>query len=58
MTSSGPGPQAFDLFECPMVDRAIPGVPKKGRWVQVAGREMANPYFGAEMLDCGVKVKR
>jgi membrane fusion protein, copper/silver efflux system len=47
----------FEIFECPMVDRAIPGVPKKGRWVQGVGRDIANPYFGREMLDCGVKVK-
>lgn len=53
-----PGAPSFELFECPMVDRAIPGVPKKGRWVQAAGREIANPYFGAEMLDCGIKVNR
>lgn len=58
MTGNAPGSPPFDLFECPMVDRAIPGVPKKGRWVQAAGREIANPYFGAEMLDCGIKVKR
>lgn len=58
MTGSAPGSPAFDLFECPMVDRAIPGVPKKGRWVQAAGRDIGNPYFGAEMLDCGAKVKR
>ncbi len=58
MAGNDPGPQPFDLFECPMVDRAIPGVPKKGRWVQVAGRDIGNPYFGAEMLDCGMKVKR
>jgi Cu(I)/Ag(I) efflux system membrane fusion protein len=50
--------QQFDLFECSMVDRAIPGVPKKGRWVQAVGRDMANPYFGQAMLDCGVKVSR
>ena len=54
----GANSPSFDLFECPMVDRAIPGVPKKGRWVQAAGREMANPYFGSQMLDCGAKVKR
>ena len=58
MIGSAPGSPAFDLFECPMVDRAIPGVPKKGRWVQTAGRSIGNPYFGADMLDCGVKVKR
>lgn len=49
--------EPFELFECPMVDQAIPGVPKKGRWVQAAGRTLANPYFGADMLDCGAKVK-
>jgi len=58
MAGSDAAPQAFELFECPMVDRAIPGVPKKGRWVQAAGRDLANPYFGSDMLDCGVKVKR
>jgi membrane fusion protein, copper/silver efflux system len=58
MIGNAPGSPPFDLFECPMVDRAIPGVPKKGRWVQAAGRDIANPYFGADMLDCGVKVKR
>ncbi|MDX1951049.1 MAG: efflux RND transporter periplasmic adaptor subunit [Verrucomicrobiota bacterium] len=58
MIGSASGSPPFDLFECPMVDRAIPGVPKKGRWVQAAGRDIGNPYFGAEMLDCGQKVKR
>jgi len=48
---------ALEIFECPMVDRAIPGVPKKGRWIQAAGRPLENPYMGAEMLECGVRVK-
>ncbi|MBM3833980.1 MAG: efflux RND transporter periplasmic adaptor subunit [Verrucomicrobia bacterium] len=47
----------FEVYECSMVDRAIPGVPKKGRWVQAVGREIANPYFGDRMLTCGSKVK-
>lgn len=55
---AAPNPPAFDAFECPMVDRAIPGVPKKGRWIQAAGRKIANPYFGPEMLDCGKKLSR
>jgi Cu(I)/Ag(I) efflux system membrane fusion protein len=50
------GANEFALFECPMVDRAIPGVPKKGRWVQTAERPLANPYFGSAMVDCGAKV--
>ncbi len=51
-----PDAPPLEIFECPMVDQAIPGVPKKGRWVQSAGRDLANPYFGSEMLDCGLKV--
>ncbi len=40
-----------------MVDQAIPGVPKKARWIQTGGREMRNPFFGKEMLDCGEEIK-
>jgi Cu(I)/Ag(I) efflux system membrane fusion protein len=57
LLAAAPAMPPFDLFECPMVDRAIPGVPKKGRWIQAAGRELANPYFGADMLDCGAKIQ-
>lgn len=48
----------FDVWECGMVDQAIPGAPKKGRWVQTHGREGQNPFFGAEMLDCASEIKR
>lgn len=51
------GAPAFTLWECPMVDQAVPGVPKKGRWIQVASRKIQNPFFGKEMLECGVPVK-
>ncbi|MDP3850768.1 MAG: efflux RND transporter periplasmic adaptor subunit [Luteolibacter sp.] len=47
----------FQIYECPMVDEAIPGVPKKARWIQTGGRAMANPFFGAEMLECGKEIK-
>jgi Cu(I)/Ag(I) efflux system membrane fusion protein len=47
----------FQIYECGMVDDAIPGVPKKARWIQAGGRTMANPFFGAEMLDCGKEIK-
>ena len=57
MLSSAPGVPAFQVLECPMVDQAVPGVPKKGRWVQAEGRGIANPYFGSEMLECGYKIK-
>jgi len=44
------------IFNCPMVDRAIRGAGKNGAWVQLEG-PLRNPYFGAEMLDCGNEVK-
>jgi Cu(I)/Ag(I) efflux system membrane fusion protein len=51
------GTPQFHLWECPMVDRAIPGVPKKARWLQAGDRPGANPYFGAEMLECGKEIQ-
>lgn len=53
----GDKPVEVEIFECPMVNKAVPNAPKKGRWLQLAGTEIRNPYFGAEMLDCGAKVK-
>lgn len=47
----------FEIYECPMVDQAIPGVPKKARWIQTSQRPLANPFFGAEMLQCGKEIK-
>ena len=47
----------FQIYECPMVDEGIPGVPKKARWIQSGGRAMGNPFFGAEMLECGKEIK-
>ncbi|MES2924447.1 MAG: efflux RND transporter periplasmic adaptor subunit [Verrucomicrobiota bacterium] len=47
----------FQIWECPMVDQAIPEAAKKGRWFQTAGRPGQNPYFGAEMIDCGKEIK-
>lgn len=44
------------VFQCPMVDDVLPGVDPKAFWVQLGDRQLANPYFGAEMLRCGSKV--
>ena len=52
-----PADKSFDIFECPMVDQIVPGVPPKGRWLQASGTHMRNPYFGSEMLECGQKVQ-
>ena len=43
-------------FECPMVDRAIPSAPKRAGWLQKRA-EVRNPFFGAEMIDCGLELK-
>jgi Cu(I)/Ag(I) efflux system membrane fusion protein len=51
------GTPAFEIWECPMVNQAIPDAPKKGHWIQTGKRPGANPYFGKEMLDCGVELK-
>jgi Cu(I)/Ag(I) efflux system membrane fusion protein len=48
----------FQIYECGMVDEAIPGVPRKARWIQTGGRTMANPFFGKEMYECGEEIKR
>jgi Cu(I)/Ag(I) efflux system membrane fusion protein len=48
--------KSLRIFNCPMVDRAIPGAARNGRWVQLAG-PLRNPFFGAEMLECGNEVK-
>jgi Cu(I)/Ag(I) efflux system membrane fusion protein len=50
-------PPDFQVYECPMVDEGIPGAPKKARWIQTGGRSMGNPFFGAEMLECGKEIK-
>lgn len=44
------------IYSCPMVDQAVPGAPNPGLWIQVKP-PMRNPFFGAEMLECGSEVK-
>lgn len=48
--------KAMRIFNCPMVNRAIPGAPKNGQWIQLEP-PLRNPYFGADMLECGTEVK-
>jgi membrane fusion protein, copper/silver efflux system len=47
---------AVKLFMCPMTEDAYPGAPKRGSWLQLTA-PLRNPYFGAEMLDCGTEVR-
>jgi Cu(I)/Ag(I) efflux system membrane fusion protein len=46
------GAPEFKVWECFMVNSAIEGAPKFGRWVQVAGRPGHNPFLGPDMLEC------
>ncbi len=48
--------KTLKIFECPMVSKAVPGAGKTGRWLQLEGT-IHNPYYGAEMIDCGTEVK-
>ena len=50
------GAPEFEIYECPMVNQALPGVPKNARWIQTAGRALTNPFFGKDMPDCGETV--
>ncbi|MCE9608727.1 MAG: efflux RND transporter periplasmic adaptor subunit [Chthoniobacter sp.] len=51
------GGGSVKVFECPMAKSAVPSAEtNQGRWVQVVG-PLRNPFFGAEMLDCGKEIK-
>jgi membrane fusion protein, copper/silver efflux system len=54
----GEGVPEYQIWECPMVNEAIPGAGKKGSWIQTGGRPIGNPYFGSEMPTCGEQAKR
>src|SRR5439155_1430890 len=43
---------SLKVYQCPMLKQAFPGAPSKGLWIQLEG-PLRNPYFGAEMIDCG-----
>jgi hypothetical protein len=43
------------VYRCPMTAKAFPGAPAKAVWWQFGG-PLRNPWFGAEMLDCGTEV--
>lgn len=47
----------LQIWECPMVSETFPDAPKKVHWIQTNGRPGHNPFFGAEMLDCGKEIK-
>ncbi|MDB6033764.1 MAG: hypothetical protein JWM16_4102 [Verrucomicrobiales bacterium] len=48
--------RSVKVYQCPMVNQAVPGAPKRGLWVQ-SSPPLRNPFFGSEMIDCGSEVK-
>ncbi len=40
-----------------MVDEAVEGAFKEGRWLQMDGRPGHNPFFGKTMLKCAEEIK-
>ena len=47
---------SLKVFRCPMTKSVFDGAPKASEWIQLQP-SIRNPYFGAEMLDCGAEVK-
>lgn len=48
--------RSLHVYRCPMTKDSFPGAPRTAEWIQLAA-PIRNPYFGAEMLDCGSEVK-
>lgn len=51
----GEGFRDLHIYQCPMTAEAFDGAPSRARWFQPAG-PLRNPWFGREMLECGVEV--
>ncbi len=42
-------------YRCPMTRKSFPDAPPEARWLQLKGPKQ-NPWFGADMLDCGTEI--
>ena len=51
-----PSFRSVKVFRCPMTKDAFPDAPRTADWIQLKPG-VHNPWFGAEMLDCGSEVK-
>ena len=50
-----PGLGGIKAYECPMTGKTFPGAPREAHWLQLKG-PTRNPWFGAEMPDCGTEI--
>lgn len=55
LRASDPEFARLKVYRCPMTKNSFPGAPPRAEWIQTSG-PMRNPYFGAEMPDCGTEV--
>lgn len=44
------------VYRCPMTADAFDGAPSRAEWLQLTS-PLRNPWFGAEMLECGIEVR-
>lgn len=56
LKATGNAGATFTVYACPMTESAFAGAPAKARWIQQAP-PIRNPWFGAEMLECGAEIK-
>jgi Cu(I)/Ag(I) efflux system membrane fusion protein len=54
LSGQNPAPR---IFQCPMTKKSFQNAPTNALWLQLGSGPIRNPYFGAEMLDCGTEVK-
>ncbi len=52
---SDPSSTGLKLYVCPMGKGIFPGAPAQARWLQLSP-PLANPWYGARMLDCGSEI--
>ncbi len=57
LTRSATATSVPRIFQCPMTKKSFATAPANAFWLQLGEGTIRNPYFGAEMLDCGTEVK-
>ena len=51
------GLTSVKIFACDMAQGNVPSAPKeRGHWIQLTS-QLRNPWWGAEMLECGAEIK-
>jgi membrane fusion protein, copper/silver efflux system len=51
------GLTSVKVFACDMAQGNVPSAPKeRGHWIQLSS-QLRNPWWGAEMLECGAEIK-